>query len=177
VSSPAAGVLSRPAETAGTWTSDAGARTAETNGQSFAGAPPRAAPSNQNNASLSRAWLAIYNQLDLQGAARQLASHCVLLGRQGAVVRLALDPRNQLMRSRNLEEKLAQALSRHFGETVRLEFETAEPDMETPAQFEQRASQEEIEAARQTLEDDPTVRALKERFGATVLPDTVRPAK
>jgi DNA polymerase-3 subunit gamma/tau len=102
----------------------------------------------------------------------------VLLGRKGAVVRLALDPRNQMLRTRAQEDKLAQALSRHFGETVRLEFEAAlAPGNETPAQAGQRASSEELEGARRALDADPGAQALRERFGATLLPDTVRPLK
>ncbi len=123
------------------------------------------------------AWGAIVAQLDVQGAARQLASHCVLVGREGPLVRLALDPRNQLVRTRAQEEKLAQALSRFYGEPVRIEFVAANGDSETPAQSEQRASLAELEAARQTLDADPTVRALGERFGATIQPETVRPMK
>jgi len=60
-------------------------------------------------------WAAIVAQLELTGAARQLATHCVFLGRQGAIVRLGLDPRHQLVRTPATEDKLAQALSRHFG--------------------------------------------------------------
>ncbi len=119
-------------------------------------------------------WGAILAQLEVQGAARQLASHCSLVGRQGAVVRLALDPRHQLVRTRGAENKLAQALSRFYGETVRIEIVVAEGRPETPAEAVERASRAEIEAARQALEDDETVRALKERFGATVLPESVR---
>jgi DNA polymerase-3 subunit gamma/tau len=122
-------------------------------------------------------WISILNQLDLQGAARQLASHCVLAGRQPGLVRLALDPRVKFVRTSAQEEKLAQALSRHYGETVRLEFTMAGGDSETPAQAEQRASQQELEVARQALETDPGVQSLRERFGATLLPETVRPIK
>jgi DNA polymerase-3 subunit gamma/tau len=122
-------------------------------------------------------WASILTQLDLQGSARQLASHCALVGRQGAVVRLALDPRVKFVRTPSQEEKLAQALSRYYGETVRLEFTTATLDTETPAQAEQRASQQELESARQAFETDPGVQGLRERFGATLLPDTVRPVK
>ncbi len=122
-------------------------------------------------------WAEILGHLELSGAARQLASNCVLVGRQGAVVRLALDVRNKHMRTPSQEEKLAQALSRHFGQAVRLEFETAAADIETPAQAEQRASMEDLDAARRAFESDPGVQGLRERFGATVLPDTVRPVK
>jgi DNA polymerase-3 subunit gamma/tau len=116
------------------------------------------------------------SQLDLQGAARQLASHCVLLGRQGTLVRLALDARNKLVRTVAQEDKLAQALSRYFGQPVRLEFEIS-AGLDTPAQAEQRASIQDLDAARQAFEADPGVRGLQERFGATLLPETVRPVK
>ncbi|HTW37970.1 MAG TPA: DNA polymerase III subunit gamma/tau [Steroidobacteraceae bacterium] len=124
----------------------------------------------------AEAWGAILAQLDLQGAARQLASHCALLGREGSVVRLALDPRAETVRTRAQEEKLAQALSRFYGEPVRIELVSEEPH-DTPARAQERTSLARVEAARQTLEEDATVRALKERFGATVQPESVRPAK
>jgi DNA polymerase III subunit gamma/tau len=121
-------------------------------------------------------WVQLVSQLELAGAARQLASHCVFLGRQGPVVRLALDARNQLVRTAATEEKLAQAMSRHFGEPVRLEINVA-AGAETPALLARRASDAELAAARRAFEADPGVKGLRERFGATVLPDTVRPVK
>jgi len=122
-------------------------------------------------------WASIINELDLQGAARQLASHCVLDGRQPGIVRLAIDPSVKFVRTTAQEEKLAQALSRYYGETVRLEFTTAGNEAQTPAQAEQRASQQELEVARQAFETDPGVKGLRERFGATLLPNTIRPVK
>jgi DNA polymerase-3 subunit gamma/tau len=123
-------------------------------------------------------WSAIVSQLELTGAARQLASHCVYIGRHGAVVSLGLDPRNQLLRTATTEEKLAQALSRHFGTAVRLEFHAATvAGAETPAQAQRRASEAELAAARRAFEEDPGVKGLRERFGASVLPETVRPLK
>ena len=127
--------------------------------------------------SAPQSWVSIVNALELTGAARQLAGHCVLIARAGAVVRLALDPHNQQLRTPAQEEKLAQALSRHFGEPIRLEFQQAGAAGETPALAAQRASQQELSSARRAFEADPGVQGLRERFGATVLPDTVRPLK
>jgi len=122
-------------------------------------------------------WASIVSQLDISGAARMLANHCVLIGRRGGVVRLGLDPRNAYVRTQGQVDKLAQALSRHFGETVRIEFETPPAGLETPAQAEQRAEVEQLDAARQSLEADPAVQALRETFGATLVPESVRPVK
>ncbi|HEV2285145.1 MAG TPA: DNA polymerase III subunit gamma/tau [Steroidobacteraceae bacterium] len=152
------------------------------------GAPPAgratAAPApqapTQGAASLAPAasqWAAIVSALELSGAARQLANHCTLIARNGAVVRLGLDPLNQQLRTAAQEEKLAQALARHFGAPVRLEFQTNAAPGESPASLAQRASQQELAGARRAFEADPNVQGLRERFGATVLPDTVRPVK
>jgi DNA polymerase-3 subunit gamma/tau len=122
-------------------------------------------------------WAQVLSALELSGAARQLANHCVFIARQGAQVRLALDPKNQLLRTAALEEKLAQALSRHYGEPVRLEFQAVAAGAETPAQAQRRLSDEELAAARQAFERDPGVQGLRERFGANVLPESVRPVK
>lgn len=135
---------------------------------------PEATPA-ANEAQLS--WTSIVNQLELSGAARQLASHCVLLGRRAGVVRLALDPQRPIVRTAVQEEKLTQALSRHFGETVRLEFEPLATEAVSPAREDEHASRAQLAAARAALESDPGVKALRESFGATLLPDTVRPIK
>ncbi|HEV2442704.1 MAG TPA: DNA polymerase III subunit gamma/tau [Steroidobacteraceae bacterium] len=122
-------------------------------------------------------WGAVISMLELTGAARQLAAHCVLVGREGAVVRLALDPRSKFMRTPAVEEKLAQALTKYYGEPIRLEFTAVAPQAETPAQAGERASQEEAESARRAFESDPGVQGFRERFGATPLPETIRPIK
>ena len=168
----------RPAGEAARAAPPAGDARAATPARPAAGTAPQAAPAAAAPPAATGApWAQILSQLELAGAARQLAHHCVFIGRQGAVVRLALDPRNQLLRTAALEEKLAQALSRYYGEPVRLEFQAVGAGTETPAQAQRRASEEELSAARRAFEDDAGVKGLRERFGATVLPDTVRPVK
>jgi DNA polymerase-3 subunit gamma/tau len=122
-------------------------------------------------------WAQLLAGLDLQGAARQLASHCILLRREGGLVHLALDPRSAHVRTRAQEEKLAAALSRHYGEPVRLAIEVREPLAETPAQTLERTVQQQASSALAALEADPTVRALRERFEATIVSESVRPGK
>ncbi|MCW5574379.1 MAG: DNA polymerase III subunit gamma/tau, partial [Steroidobacteraceae bacterium] len=112
---------------------------------------------------------------DLGGAARQLAANCAFLGRQGSLVRLALDARHASVRTKAQEERLAQALSRRLGETVRIEIEVVDGEIATPALASEQRSAAEVDAARAALAGDPAVRALQERFGATLHTDTVRP--
>ena len=112
--------------------------------------------------------------LELTGNVRQLAENCALLSHEGTLLRLALDPRPNHLRTPSQEEKLAQALTRHFGKPMRIEIEVAAAAGGTLAQAQQRAEGAEIDEARASIDADPTVRALKERFGATVQPETVR---
>ncbi len=138
---------------------------------------PADASAPQSEQTEQTEWSAVLDRLGLQGAARQLASHCVLVAREGARLKLALDPRSGSLRTAAVEEKLAQALSRHFGEPVRLEFVATGESEATPAQARERAAQEHLDAARRAFETDPGVQGLRERFGAQVIPETVRPVK
>ncbi len=142
-----------------------------------AAAPVGPIPPAASSAVQVQDWAAIVATLELQGAARQLAAHCVLVGREGGLVRLALDPRSKFMRTAAVEEKLAQALAKYYGQPIRLEFTAVAPQAETPAQADQRASQEEAESARRAFESDPGVQGFRERFGATPVPETIRPVK
>jgi DNA polymerase-3 subunit gamma/tau len=98
----------------------------------------------------------------------------VLTARVPGLLRLRLDQKQLAARTRSREEKLAQALSRHLGETLRLEIEVGDGSTETPAQSNERQAQEALATARKQLLAEPTVQALQERFGATMIPESVR---
>ncbi|MBX3695547.1 MAG: DNA polymerase III subunit gamma/tau [Steroidobacteraceae bacterium] len=138
------------------------------------GDPRPAGPATGGEISAA-SWPQTVAELDLGGAARQLAANCAFLGRQGSLVRLALDARHASVRTKAQEERLAQALSRRLGETVRIEIEVVDGEIATPALASEQRSAAEVDAARAALAGDPAVRALQERFGATLHTDTVRP--
>jgi DNA polymerase-3 subunit gamma/tau len=122
-------------------------------------------------------WAELLSTIELQGAARQLAANCVWLGRAGNLVRLALDPRSQVVRTRAQEDKLAQALSKHFGTELRVDIEMRELETESPARERERLEQERQAELRVAFAADPGVQSLQRRFGATIHPESVRPAK
>jgi DNA polymerase-3 subunit gamma/tau len=120
-------------------------------------------------------WPAIVATLGLQGPAGQLAAHCVLVGREKDLVKLKLDRAGEVFRRPQLEQKLAQALAQHFGQAVRLEISVADETVVTPARQQAQAADERLKAAEQAIDDDPAVRAMREVFGATVQPGSVKP--
>jgi len=120
-------------------------------------------------------WSELMPRLDLTAVSRQLASNCAYLRREGDTVYLSLDSRSESYLTREREQKLAAALSRYFGETIKVDIAVGEVEKETPVQTEKRMEVEEIDAARAGLEADPNVRALKDMFGAELVADSVEP--
>jgi DNA polymerase-3 subunit gamma/tau len=70
---------------------------------------------------------------------------------------------------------LAKALSKYFDENLKVEINVGPAEEETPVQVEKRKVVEELDAARAGLEADPNVKALKDMFGAELVPDSVEP--
>jgi DNA polymerase III subunit gamma/tau len=120
-------------------------------------------------------WSRVIGDLDVAGAARQLATNCALIEHNGNLVRLALDRGGATLATAGNKERLAQALSKYLGAHVKLEFVDGAAQVETPAQTGERRSAEALDAARRALEEDPTAREMKARFGATLHPESVRP--
>jgi DNA polymerase III subunit gamma/tau len=120
-------------------------------------------------------WARVIGDLDITGAARQLAANCSLIEHRGNVVKLGIDPK--VPRSPPQVERLTQALARYLGGPVKIEFVEGVEIPETPTQNVERRSAEALDAARRSLEDDPTARELKTRFGATLHPESVRPTE
>jgi DNA polymerase-3 subunit gamma/tau len=124
-------------------------------------------------------WLRVIGDLDINGQTRQLAANCVLIEHSGNIVRLAIDPAKAKVgdRSPAQVEKLTQALTQYVGSRVKVEFVEAALATESLVAQNDRRSAEALDAARRVLEDDPTVRDMKTRFGATLHPESVRPTE
>jgi DNA polymerase III subunit gamma/tau len=122
-------------------------------------------------------WARVIGDLDVTGAARQLATNCALIEHRGNTLRLGLDGRGQTLNTPANRERLTQALAKYVGGPVKLEFATDAPPVETPTQNVERRSAEALDTARRALEEEPTVREMKARFGATLHPESVRPTE
>jgi DNA polymerase-3 subunit gamma/tau len=121
-------------------------------------------------------WGQRVDALGLDGFAKQLARNCEWLGRSGDTVRLALDPKVKHLLQDDRRAAIEQALSRQCGEALRVAIEVAAGGLQTPARQDQQRDSERQLAAERAIESDPAVRALKEKFGATVRAGSVTPA-
>ncbi len=155
--------------------------------QSAAGspAPSKAAAGSAAGAPSSRAteskavrwqdpdWARLLPELGLNGAARLLAGNCAFLKREDDTIYFNLDASFEAMLTTARQEAVAEALSRHFGEALKVKVSVGDSTEETPHQEETRLADEGMEAARQQLENDPNVKAMKSMFGAELNTDTI----
>lgn len=140
-------------------------------------APASAAPAVANAPAAAKVWPTMVAQMNLQGMVKELAAHSSFVGKQGNKVQLVLDADGEHFRRPQLEEKLAQALSAYFGEPVRLELSVADRALDTLARQQKAAADDRVQQAKAAIESDPNVRAMRDMFGATVQPDSVRPTE
>jgi DNA polymerase-3 subunit gamma/tau len=120
-------------------------------------------------------WVTLVPKLGLTAVNKQLASNCAYLKRDGDTLFFSLDHRSESYLTRERQEMLAKALSKYFDEKLKVEITVGPAEEETPVQVEKRKVVEELDAARAGLEADPNVKALKDMFGAELVPDSVEP--
>ena len=108
------------------------------------------------------------------GATKLLINNCAVLRREGNIIYLALDSRSESLLTKERQQLVAEALSAHFGETLRVDVSLGSAQAETPVQEVVRLEDEALHAARVALESDPNVQVLKDMFGATLNSDSIQ---
>ncbi len=119
-------------------------------------------------------WRGLLDQLKL-GLARNLALNSELLSYDENTLRFAIQEKDKGMLSPMYQDKLAQALQQHFGRKMRLEFSISGSETVTPAK---QVAQEKAHAqanAESAIEDDSFVQALINDFGASIIPNSIKP--
>lgn len=122
-------------------------------------------------------WPALAVSLPLRGVVHQLALQSELIGcgTQGDGVQFKLRIPVDTLRSAGSVDKLAQALTAHFGKLVRVETELGAVAQTANAQAiaEREARQREAE---EKMQSDPFVQALMREFNAVIVPGSVKPS-
>ncbi|UXZ37229.1 DNA polymerase III subunit gamma/tau [Cupriavidus gilardii] len=138
-------------------------------------APPAAAPLPPDDgtpAIFDGDWPALAASLPLKGLAQQLAYQSELVRVQGRT--FVLRAPVAAIAEGNAVERLAQALSDHFGEAVRVHCEVGAVS-ETAAAADAQARAERQRAAEAAIENDPFVQGLLREFGGQIVPGSIQP--
>ena len=106
---------------------------------------------------------------------RQFALNCIPASFEQNLLKLTLDAAAADRRTQQIEDRLAQSLSKLMGREIRLAFATPAAEVMTPARQRLQDEQDKVARAASAFDQDPAVRGLRERFGATVDPASVKP--
>ncbi len=140
--------------------------------------PPVVAAASKESAPVpneSNDWHQIVEGLKLSGMLQQLAAHCSMRERDADSIYLHLDQAGTAMLNQDRKKQMQDALSRYFGQPVKLSIEIGACEGETPVKRQQRLQQERQQEAVAAIENDENVRSLIDAFDASVNPQTIQP--
>ncbi|VAW66371.1 DNA polymerase III subunits gamma and tau [hydrothermal vent metagenome] len=120
-------------------------------------------------------WTGLVEAMNLRGMVKQLAVNCVLHEKSPTEIRLLLNQENEQLLNPAMHKKLEEALCNCLQQTLKLQIEMGEQQVESPAQTTARNQQERQQSAEKSIQQDPVVQALKENFNAEVVPSSVKP--
>lgn len=136
-------------------------------------AAPSEFSSEQGSSNFNGNWRALVDELKL-GLARELAKHCELVTYDENSISLSVPEAQKHLISPNYQEKLGTAITQYFGKKIKLQFSIGGTG-NTPAK---QISQEKAQAqanAEAAIEEDGFVQALINDFGATIIPNSIKP--
>jgi DNA polymerase-3 subunit gamma/tau len=103
--------------------------------------------------------------------------HCDWGGHSEGQVRLLLDPSHEHLCRETVVKRLEDALAEHFGAELQLRIELVAPQRETPAERVEQEQQERQRQAVESMERDPNVAAMREKFGAELVTSSIKPVQ
>ena len=130
-------------------------------------------PAHSESSSFNGNWRGLVDELKL-GLARELAKHCELVAYDEHSISLSVPESQKHLLSPNYQEKLGSAIAQYFDKKIKLQFSIGGSG-NTPAR---QISQEKAQAqanAETAIEQDSFVQALINDFGATIVPNSIKP--
>jgi DNA polymerase-3 subunit gamma/tau len=120
-------------------------------------------------------WIDLFGQLPLSGVARSIAAHCVLAEVSGNRLALLLQESQATLFSDEHRKRIEAALAGYFAVPVTLQMTAGPITGETPAAYRQRKETERLQAAVTHFTGDAVVQAVVQRFGGSIVQDSITP--
>ena len=140
-------------------------------------APPRQHPAG-NNATRAQPfggdWPDLVRQLQVTGAARELARNSAVVRHADGVIELVVPKAMSHLAERNYQEKLKAALVQHFGRQIVLKVTPGEAAAATAAAIEAEDREARRADAARAVQGDRFVKDLVDMFDAKVVGSSVR---
>ena len=113
--------------------------------------------------------------LELSGAVREFARHLQLESADEQRWKFLVPDTLQNLASESVVQSLQSALSARLGNEVRLDLHTASGPVKSVAAATELAEINRMSQAEAAIEEDSTVKDIKKKFGAKIVPDSIQP--
>jgi DNA polymerase-3 subunit gamma/tau len=120
-------------------------------------------------------WPQVIKALNLNGAARHLAESCDLASSDGQLFRLDVPRASEYLLTEQQKKTLLDSLQAALGASARLEFAVVDDAVDTIATRTADESAKKMQAAHDSIEQDPNVQQLVDMFGAKVEKESIKP--
>jgi hypothetical protein len=115
-------------------------------------------------------------RLDITGPVRELARNVQLKSRSDDSWTFVIAPPLRHLGSASSLERLGQAISAEVGHPVRVRLVDEEGhELQTAAGLEEQRLRQNMNDAERAIENDPTVRELRDQMGAEIVEDSIQP--
>jgi DNA polymerase-3 subunit gamma/tau len=121
-------------------------------------------------------WVSLLEHLNLSGQVRELARNVQLKSRSDDRWDFIISPSLRYLGSENCVSRLGQAISDRVGHAVNIRILDEEnTELATAAALDEQKVRQTMSEAEKAIDDDPTVKALKEQMGAQLVEDSIQP--
>jgi len=120
-------------------------------------------------------WSSIIDMLALTGVTKTLAANCQLASTGNGRCLLKLGEHHASLWNASHESRIEQALTRLYGNEIKVAIEVGSTDVETPAQKTERRNDESQAQAIIDIEADQHVRELIDNFNGKLDPSSIAP--
>jgi len=131
-----------------------------------------AAPENRESGT---DWTSLQASLKLSGAVREFARNLQLESAENDRWKFLLPDSLQHLGSSSVIQSLQTALSDRLGHAVKLDLHTASKPLQSVATAAAAVTMNRLSEAERAISEDPTVKQIREKFGAKIVPDSVQP--
>ena len=121
-------------------------------------------------------WPEIVKELDVSGMPRQLANNCLLVSASDSLLTLQLEETAEHLNTSRFAARLETAVNDWSGTSRKLDIQMTAATLEaTPARLDEAAQAAELEAARESIDQDPLVQSLVQQVDGQVDAASIEP--
>ena len=141
-------------------------------------AAPVLVPSEEKSNTFNGNWRGLIEQNLKLGLARALAQNCEMITYDADSITLRVAESNKHLASTSYQDKLSSAINDYFGKKIKLNVEigtAGQAEINTPAKQNATEKANIQSTATDAIMQDSFVQALMNDFGATIIPNSIKP--